>query len=141
MDHDHAHHDCAHAHDQAARAPAALAAAEECCARRGEKLTPLRRSVLAALYASHRPVSAYDLIERIAADTMLIADQPPPLTPDGKVDNGAVQAMRLQVDTRKWLLSKLAPKRYGERVALAADEESPLQVGINVNFVKPNGGS
>ena len=80
----------------------------------------------------------HDLIERIAADTMLIADQPPPLTPDGKVDNGAVQAMRLQVDTRKWLLSKLAPKRYGERVALAADEESPLQVGINVNFVKPN---
>ena len=66
----HAHHDhtaCAHAEDQAARAPAALAAAEACCAARGEKLTPLRRSVLAALYASHRPVSAYDLIERIAA--------------------------------------------------------------------------
>lgn len=65
--HPHAHDGCAHAHDQAARAPAALAAAEECCASRGERLTPLRRTVLEALYASHRPVSAYDLIERIAA--------------------------------------------------------------------------
>ena len=54
MGHDHHHHDdhCAHAQDQAARAPQALAAAEECCAARGEKLTPLRRSVLEALYAS-----------------------------------------------------------------------------------------
>lgn len=65
--HAHAHSHCAHAEDQAARAPAALAAAEACCAERGEKLTPLRRTVLEALYASHRPVSAYDLIERIAA--------------------------------------------------------------------------
>jgi Fur family zinc uptake transcriptional regulator len=68
MAHDHHHHGpCAHAEDQAARAPAALAAAEDCCAARGERLTPLRRTVLEALYASHRPVSAYDLIERIAA--------------------------------------------------------------------------
>ena len=68
MAHDHVHSDCAHAQDQAARAPAALAAAEAYCARRGERLTPLRRTVLEALYASHRPVSAYDLIERIAAN-------------------------------------------------------------------------
>lgn len=68
MAHDHHDHSgCAHAQDQAARAPAALAAAEDCCSERGEKLTPVRRSVLEALYASHRPVSAYDLIERIAA--------------------------------------------------------------------------
>lgn len=90
---------------------------------------------LAAEYARARE----ELHDFIAGEILQIADQPPPLTPDGKVDNGAVQAMRLQVDTRKWLLSKLAPKRYGERVALAADDESPLQVGINVNFVKPNG--
>lgn len=64
---DHAPHDCAHAHDHAARAPGALAAAEASCLARGERLTPLRRSVLEALYATHRPVSAYDLIERIAA--------------------------------------------------------------------------
>lgn len=65
--HHHSHDPCAHAQDQAARAPLALAAAEAWCAARGERLTPLRRTVLEALYASHRPVSAYDLIERIAA--------------------------------------------------------------------------
>ncbi len=70
----------------------------------------------------------HDLIEKLAAEAIAIADQPPPLTPDGKVDNGAVQAMRLQVDTRKWLLSKLAPKRYGERVTLAGDEEAPVAI-------------
>lgn len=79
---------------------------------------------LAERYARAR----HDLIEKLAAEAIAIADQPPPLTPDGKVDNGAVQAMRLQVDTRKWLLSKLAPKRYGERVTLAGDEDAPVAI-------------
>jgi Fur family zinc uptake transcriptional regulator len=57
-------HDCAHAHDHAVRAPRALAAAEESCRERGLRLTPIRRDVLAALYATHRPLSAYDLAER-----------------------------------------------------------------------------
>lgn len=32
------------------------------------------------------------------------------------VDNEAVQRSRLRVDTRKWLLSKLAPKKYGDKI-------------------------
>ena len=82
-----------------------------------------------------------DLIERMASDLIELSDVDVGMQPDGRRDWAAVQKHKLQVDTRKWLLSKLAPKRYGERVALAGDEESPLQVGINVNFVKPNGGS
>ena len=35
---------------------------------------------------------------------------------------------RLRVDTLKWLMSKLAPKRYGERLLVAGDAENPLQV-------------
>lgn len=35
---------------------------------------------------------------------------------DGKVDNENVQRSRLRVDTLKWYVSKLAPKRYGDRV-------------------------
>jgi len=31
-------------------------------------------------------------------------------------DQTAVQRSRLMVDTRKWILSKLAPKRYGDRL-------------------------
>ena len=36
--------------------------------------------------------------------------------PDGFVDNGKVQAARLQTDSRRWFLSKLMPKRYGDKI-------------------------
>jgi hypothetical protein len=39
-----------------------------------------------------------------------------------------VQRARLQVDTRKWLLSKLAPKKYGERLELTGDPDRPLAI-------------
>jgi hypothetical protein len=35
---------------------------------------------------------------------------------------------RLRVDTLKWLMSKLAPKRYGERLLVAGDADSPIQL-------------
>jgi hypothetical protein len=36
--------------------------------------------------------------------------------PDGFVDNGAVQQAKLRSDNRKWYLSKMLPKRYGDRI-------------------------
>lgn len=57
-----------------------------------------------------------------------------PMQVDGKLvmvkDNVSVQHAKLRVDTRKWLMSKMKPKKYGERVAVAGDETSPLQVII-----------
>jgi Fur family zinc uptake transcriptional regulator len=41
----------------------AMSIAEARCAERGQRLTPIRRAVLAALLASHRPLGAYDIIE------------------------------------------------------------------------------
>src|SRR5690606_40431507 len=46
-------------------APAALDAAEAACRERGQRLTPIRRAVLEALYATHRPLGAYDLAEAL----------------------------------------------------------------------------
>jgi Fur family transcriptional regulator, zinc uptake regulator len=46
----------------------ALVAAEETCRDRGLKLTPLRRRVLELVWQSHRPVGAYDLLERLSED-------------------------------------------------------------------------
>jgi hypothetical protein len=38
-------------------------------------------------------------------------------TDDGeKVNQDHINRSRLRVDTRKWLMSKLAPKKYGEKV-------------------------
>lgn len=36
-----------------------------------------------------------------------------------------VAGLRLQSDNRKWLLSKLMPKRYGEKVAIGGAEDLP----------------
>jgi len=81
-------------------------------------------SLLADRYARARE----DLIEHMAAETLAIADAPVGSTEHGTTDSGAVAKQRLQVDTRKWLLSKLAPKKYGDKVTLSGDAENPLTV-------------
>ncbi|MBI4183458.1 MAG: transcriptional repressor [Proteobacteria bacterium] len=52
-------------HDHAHCVAAAIAAAEEVCARAGATLTPLRRRVLELVWTQHRPVRAYGLLERL----------------------------------------------------------------------------
>lgn len=69
-----------------------------------------------------------DLIERMANEIMEISDQDVEISEEGKKDWAAIQKHKLQVDTRKWLLSKLAPKRYGEKLEISGDENSPLKI-------------
>lgn len=49
----------------------------------------------------------------------------------GEVDivlnDEAIQRSRLRIDTRKWLMAKMAPKKYGDRVALTGPGGGPLQ--------------
>lgn len=91
---------------------------------------------LAAEYARARE----DLIERLANETMAIADQAfteieeqelnakgEPVVVKRKVAVD-VQRAKLQVDTRKWLLSKLAPKKYGDKLELTGDPDRPLAI-------------
>lgn len=63
-----------HDHDRCAND--AIAHAEAICAARKERLTPIRRRVLEALLASHQPLGAYELIDRLAAR----AARPAPIT-------------------------------------------------------------
>ena len=53
-------------HDHGRCASDAIAHAEAICAARKERLTPIRRRVLEALLASHQPLGAYELIDRLA---------------------------------------------------------------------------
>jgi Fur family transcriptional regulator, zinc uptake regulator len=53
-------------HDHAQCAADAIAHAEVVCRDRGQRFTPIRRHVLEALLASHRPLGAYDVIEQLA---------------------------------------------------------------------------
>ncbi len=51
------------------------------------------------------------------------------------VDREHVSRSKLRVDTRKWLLSKLAPKKYGERVTqeVSGPGSGPIQTEA-INF-------
>ena len=69
------------------------------------------RPAFASKYARAREFG-YD---SIAEQVMALSDQDF-AGPDGFIDNGAVQAARLQTDSRRWFLSKMMPKRYGDKV-------------------------
>ena len=87
---------------------------------------------LAAEYARARE----DLIERMANEVLELSDVDVGLQPDGKKDWAAVQKHKLQVDTRKWLLSKLSPKKYGEKLEVSGDPQNPLVTRIERVVVK-----
>ena len=43
---------------------------------------------------------------------------------------------RLRVDTRKWLLSKVLPKVYGDKVTLAGDVNEPIEFVITETILR-----
>lgn len=55
---------------------------------------------------------------------------------DSKLANALVQAYKQKIDDIKWIASKLKNKKYGDRLALAGDDSSPLQI----NFAVPRPG-
>lgn len=63
--------------------------------------------------------------------------------PDGSkfdaVDSEHIQRSRLRVEARKWLASKLLPKKYGDKQLIGSDPENPLPQGFQVNLVKRGG--
>jgi Fur family zinc uptake transcriptional regulator len=63
-------------HDHARCSADALAHAEALCVKRGERLTAMRRHVLEVLAASHKPLGAYEIIDRAAAQ----GARPAPIT-------------------------------------------------------------
>jgi hypothetical protein len=77
-----------------------------------------------------------DLIERMAQEVLELSDSDVGLLPDGKKDWAAIQKHKLQVDTRKWLLSKLAPKKYGDKIEVSGDPANPLVQRIERVVVK-----
>jgi hypothetical protein len=44
------------------------------------------------------------------------------------VDETAISRSRLQVDTRKWMLSKMLPKIYGDKIEVGGKDGGPIQV-------------
>jgi len=63
-------------HDHDRCAAEAITHAERVCATRAQKFTPIRRHVLQALLASHRPLGAYEVIDALAGSM----PRPAPIT-------------------------------------------------------------
>lgn len=86
------------------------------------------REGFAAQYERARFCMVYAMADEmleIASGTLLVATGAP-----GTGEASAkVQAKKLEVETRKWLLSKLMPKDFGDRLALehSGPEGGPIQ--------------
>lgn len=44
-----------------------------------------------------------------------------------RTDQDVIARSRLRVDARKWMAGKLRPKKYGDKIELSGDNESPVQ--------------
>ena len=89
--------------------------------------------------------------EHYASEIVDIADEvevQQVVTPDGvvdfKLDATAVARNKLRVDARKWVASKLLPKKYGDRVenVHTGVDGGPVDLNLKVSFVgaKRDGG-
>ncbi len=87
------------------------------------------RGGFAAQYARAREVG----YQRLAEDVLEIADDGTNdtyLDEDGeeRKNRDVIERSRLRVDTRKWLLARVLPKIYGDKIALTGADGGPLQI-------------
>src|SRR3954453_22187644 len=75
--------------------------AEALCAKRGERLTPMRRHVLEVLAASHKPVGAYEIIDAVAAR----GPRPAPVTVYRALDFLTAQGLVHRIESRNAFLA------------------------------------
>ena len=84
-----------------------------------------------------------EMLEHLADELVEIADDDSgDVTGELKMPNSvAVQRARLRNDTRKWVLAKLLPKKYGDKLDmnLSGKDGGPIQAAIAVTFVRTNG--
>jgi Fur family zinc uptake transcriptional regulator len=89
-----------------------MADAEAHCAARGVRLTPIRKQVLGALLSGHKPLGAYDIIERLAHD----GARPAPITIyralDFLLENGLVH----RIASRNAFVACISHHKPGESV-------------------------
>ena len=87
----------------------------------------------AAKYARARAIG----YECLADEIIDISDAP--IMFEGRPDNALVQQARLRSDNRKWFLSKVLPKRFGDKVTqeITSDPNAPLLTRIELVAVQP----
>ena len=53
------------------------------------------------------------------------------------VNHNIVQRNRLQIDARKWALSKMFPKKFGDKTIHSGDADNPIQTTFSILNIDP----
>ncbi|MFG1382189.1 Fur family transcriptional regulator [Xanthobacter versatilis] len=88
-------------HDHGQCVAGALARMEKCCAEKGLRLTPLRRSVMKALAETHVPLGAYEIVERLAAG----GEPTPPMSVYRVLDFLVAEGLAHRIESRNAFLA------------------------------------
>jgi Fur family transcriptional regulator, zinc uptake regulator len=106
-------------HDHGRCARDAIAHAEAICAARTERLTPIRRRVLEALLASHAPLGAYELIDRLA----VCGARPAPITIYRALDFLREQGLVHRIESRNAFIACVQNHDSGDPVVFLICEK------------------
>ncbi|HEX5210760.1 MAG TPA: transcriptional repressor [Pseudolabrys sp.] len=106
-------------HDHRRCASDAIAHAEAICVARKERLTPIRRRVLEALLASHRPLGAYELIDRLAVR----GARPAPITIYRALDFLREQGLAHRIESRNAFIACVQDHGSGDPVVFLICEK------------------
>jgi Fur family transcriptional regulator, zinc uptake regulator len=106
-------------HDHDRCASDAITHAEAICATRAERLTPIRRRVLEALLASHAPLGAYDLIDRLAVR----GARPAPITIYRALDFLREQGLVHRIESRNAFIACVQNHDSGDPVVFLICEK------------------
>jgi Fur family transcriptional regulator, zinc uptake regulator len=106
-------------HDHERCASDAIAHAEAICAARKERLTPPRRRVLEALLASHQPLGAYELIDKLATR----GTRPAPITIYRALDFLREQGLAHRIESRNAFIACVHDHANGDPVVFLICEK------------------
>jgi len=106
-------------HDHDRCTSAAIAHAEAICTARAERLTPIRRRVLEALLASHQPLGAYELIDKLAAR----GARPAPITIYRALDFLREQGLVHRIESRNAFIACVQNHDSGDPVVFLICEK------------------
>jgi len=80
--------------------------------------------------------------DTLADEIIAIADEDPTMQEfrdkegnvvDIRIDSGYVAYQKQRIEARKWTAMKLKPKKYGDRVVHAGDDDNPVVIEQNVS--------
>lgn len=75
--------------------------------------------------------------ELMAAELLEIADDRKFMESHPALAGAMVTQQRLAVDTRKWLMAKMMPRKYGDRVEVSGNPDAPVLTRIELVAVHP----